>query len=100
MTISVIIPVYNVGELLRESVDSLISQLGDDCEVIIVDDGSTDNSGRLCDEYSGIKNVQVIHKTNGGLSSARNAGIDHASGQYLLFLDSDDYLRPGSLALL
>lgn len=100
MTISVIIPVYNVGELLRESVDSIISQLGDDCEVIIVDDGSTDNSGRLCDEYSGTKNVQVVHKTNGGLSSARNAGIDHASGQYLLFLDSDDYLRPGSLSLL
>lgn len=100
MTISVIIPVYNVGALLRKSVESVASQINDNHEIIIVDDGSTDDSGRICDEYLNIPNVTVIHKTNGGLSSARNAGIDHANGDYLLFLDSDDYLLPGSIDLL
>lgn len=100
MKISIIIPVYNVGELLRKSVESVLEQIQDDCEIIIVNDGSTDNSGAICDEYSSIANVHVIHKKNGGLSSARNAGIDSAKGEYLLFLDSDDYLRPGSIALL
>lgn len=100
MRISVIIPVYNVGELLRKSVGSVMDQIGEDTEIIIVDDGSTDDSGRICDEYLNIRNVSVIHKTNGGLSSARNAGIDHAYGDYLLFLDSDDYLLPGSIDLL
>lgn len=98
--ISVVIPVYNVGELLRKSVDSVVAQMGTDCEVIIVDDGSTDNSGEICDEYSHTANVKVIHKKNGGLSSARNVGIEVAEGDYLLFLDSDDYLRPGSIPLL
>lgn len=100
MRISVIIPVYNVGELLRKSVGSVMDQIGENAEIIIVDDGSTDDSGRICDEYLNIPNVSVIHKTNGGLSSARNAGIDHAHGDYLLFLDSDDYLLPGSIDLL
>ncbi len=100
MKITIIIPVYNVGELLRKSVESVLNQIQNDCEIIIVDDGSTDNSGRICDEYSSLTNVRVIHKTNGGLSSARNAGIDAANGNYLLFLDSDDYLRPGSIRLL
>lgn len=100
MRISVIIPVYNVGELLRKSVGSVMDQIGEDAEIIIVDDGSTDDSGRICDEYLNVPNVTVIHKTNGGLSSARNAGIDHAHGDYLLFLDSDDYLLPGSIDLL
>ena len=100
MRISIIIPVYNVGELLRKSVGSVMDQIGEDAEIIIVDDGSTDDSGRICDEYLNIPNVTVIHKTNGGLSSARNAGIDHANGDYLLFLDSDDYLIPGSIDLL
>lgn len=100
MNISVIIPVYNVGELLRNSVESILAQRDDNCEIIIVDDGSTDNSGVICDEYSYLPGVRIIHKENGGLSSARNAGIDVAKGDYLLFLDSDDYLRPGSIGLL
>lgn len=100
MTISVIIPVYNVGALLRKSVESVASQINDNHEIIIVDDGSTDDSGRICDEYLNVPNVTVIHKSNGGLSSARNAGIGHAHGDYLLFLDSDDYLLPGSIDLL
>lgn len=100
MNISVVIPVYNVGELLRNSVESILAQRDDNCELIIVDDGSTDNSGAICDEYSSLSGVRVIHKENGGLSSARNAGIDIAKGDYLLFLDSDDYFRPGSIGLL
>lgn len=100
MIISVIIPVYNVGALLRKSVNSVIAQMRDDCEIIIVDDGSSDDSGQICDEYSNSKNVRVIHKANGGLSSARNAGIEVAKGDFLLFLDSDDYIRPGSIELL
>lgn len=98
--ISVIIPVYNVGELLCRSVESVLSQLNNEHEIIIVDDGSTDNSGALCDRYAATKGIKVIHKKNGGLSSARNAGIDAAAGDYLMFLDSDDYLRPGSIQLL
>lgn len=100
MKISIVIPVYNVGELLHKSVDSVLPQTNSDCEIIIVDDGSTDDSGKICDEYSRFSNVRIIHKQNGGLSSARNVGIDIANGEYLLFLDSDDYLRPGSIALL
>ena len=100
MKISIIIPVYNVGELLRKSVDSVLPQINDHGEIIIVDDGSTDDSDKICDEYSGADNVTIIHKPNGGLSSARNAGIKVAKGDYLLFLDSDDYLRPGSIRLL
>lgn len=100
MKISIIIPVYNVGRLLCKSVDSILGQQHDNCEIIIVDDGSTDDSGRICDEYSGRPEITVIHKKNGGLSSARNAGIEKSKGDYLLFLDSDDYLRPGSITLL
>ena len=100
MKISVIIPVFNVGELLRKSVDSVLKQDYEDFEIIIVNDGSTDNSERICDEYALIPHITVIHKCNGGLSSARNSGIDIAKGEYILFLDSDDYLRPGSLSLL
>lgn len=99
MKISIVIPVYNVGELLHKSVDSVLSQNQNDCEIIIVDDGSTDGSGAMCDEYLIHPCVKVIHKKNGGLSSARNAGIDVAEGGYLMFLDSDDYLRPGSVDL-
>lgn len=98
--ISVIIPIYNIESELHHSVDSVISQLNDNWELILVDDGSSDMSGSICDSYSSHKKVKIIHKTNGGLSSARNAGIKAASGEYLLFLDGDDYLRPGSIAML
>lgn len=91
--VSVIIPVYNVEKYIRECVDSVIKQTYRDIEIILVDDGSTDSSGILCDEYA--KNdlrIKVIHKQNGGLSSARNAGIEIATGDYLTFVDSDDYI--------
>lgn len=90
--ISVIVPVYNVEKYLKQCVDSVLNQTYLDYEIILVDDGSKDNSGMLCDEYQKLSNkIKVIHKENGGLSSARNCGIRHASGEYLMFLDSDDY---------
>ncbi len=91
MLISVIIPVYNVGQFLRECVDCVLQQSYRHLQVILVDDGSTDDSGALCDNYvSQDKRVMVIHKPNGGLSDARNAGLARATGEYVLFLDADD----------
>lgn len=98
--ISIIIPVYNVAAVLKHSVESVLRQTDCDREVILVDDGSTDGSGDICDSYSHLSDVKVIHKMNGGLSSARNAGIEAAGGDYFLFLDSDDYLRDGTLSHL
>lgn len=90
--ISVIVPVYNVEKYISECAQSILMQTFDDYEIIFVDDGSPDNSGAICDEYAQkYKNVRVIHKTNGGLSDARNAGILSAKGEYLLFIDSDDF---------
>lgn len=89
---SIIIPVYKVEKYLNQCVDSVLSQTFEDYEIILVDDGSPDNCPLLCDEYS-VSNsrINVIHKPNGGLSSARNAGLDIAKGKYIIFLDSDDY---------
>lgn len=90
--ISVIIPVYNVEKYLRQCVDSVVCQSMPDYEILLIDDGSPDNSGSICDEYAAkYQNVRVIHKQNGGLSDARNCGIQNAVGEYLVFLDSDDY---------
>lgn len=100
MKISIVVPVYNVAEVMRRCVESVLPQMSDGAELILVDDGSTDGSAHICDEYAQTPGVTVIHKPNGGLSSARNAGIDAAKGDYLLFLDGDDYLRPGSIRLL
>ena len=89
---SVVIPIYNVEKFLNQCVDSVIAQSFRNIEIILVDDGSPDQCPQICDEYA--RNdcrVKVIHKKNGGLSDARNSGIDAARGQYLLFLDSDDY---------
>lgn len=89
---SIIIPVYKVEKYLNQCVDSVLSQTFNDYEIILVDDGSPDNCPLLCDEYSALNsNVKVIHKPNGGLSSARNAGLNIAKGKYVIFLDSDDY---------
>ena len=94
MVFSVIIPVYNVEKYLAECVDSVLGQTFTDFELILVDDGSKDASGALCDAYAAKDpRVKVIHKENGGQSTARNAGVDAASGQYALFLDSDDFIR-------
>ena len=92
MLFSIIIPIYNVEKYLKESVDSVLAQDFTDYELILVDDGSTDNSPAICDEYERkFTQVKVIHKANGGLSDARNSGIEEAQGDYLVFLDSDDF---------
>lgn len=89
---SIIVPVYNVENYLRDSIDSILEQTYKEYEIILIDDGSTDSSGVICDEYSEKdRRVRVFHQENQGLSVARNQGIDYAKGQYLLFLDSDDY---------
>lgn len=91
MFFSVVVPVYNVEKYLRECVDSILSQTFTDFELILVDDGSKDSSGAICDEYAQKDNrVKVIHKENGGQSTARNTGIKAANGQYAIFIDSDD----------
>ena len=93
LKVSVIVPVYNVERYLERCIDSVLNQTYRDFELILVDDGSTDSSGRICDEY-GEKDgrIKVIHKENGGVSTARNLALDHVSGDYIMFLDSDDAL--------
>lgn len=93
--VSVIVPVYNVNPYLRRCVDSLISQTLHDIEIILIDDGSTDGCSQTCDEYAGIDaRIRVVHQANAGLSEARNAGIDLARADYLMFVDSDDWVEP------
>ena len=93
MMVSVIIPIYNRQKYLARCFDSIINQTVSDLEVILVDDGSADDSGRICDVYAEKdKRFRVIHKENGGVSSARNSGIDMMSGDYCCFVDSDDYV--------
>ena len=95
MKFSVIIPVYNVEKYLCQCVDSITKQGLDNIEIILVDDGSTDSSPQICDAYQAKYDyVKVVQKPNGGLSSARNAGIEAAVGDYLIFLDSDDWWNP------
>ena len=90
--ISVIVPVYNRKETLERCVQSLRGQTYSDLEIILVDDGSTDGSGALCNALAREDvRIRVIHKENGGVSSARNAGMEAAKGEYLMFTDSDDY---------
>ncbi len=92
--ISVIVPVYNVEKYIRECLDSILSQTISSFELILVDDGSTDNSGQICDEYAQKDDrIRVFHKENGGLSSARNKGLDEVRGDYICFVDSDDRIR-------
>ena len=99
--ISVILPVYNVENYLQYAMDSLKKQTYKNFEIILVNDGSTDNSGKLCDKYSEkYSNVKVFHKENGGLSDARNFGVKKAKGEFITFLDPDDYLEVYSLELL
>lgn len=114
LKLSFIVPVYNVAPYLRKCVDSLLAQDYDDYEIILIDDGSTDESGVICDEYAAssfsaagtspfseadhsIIPIRVIHQVNAGLSAARNAGIRCANGAYLCFVDSDDYWQPNVL---
>ena len=91
--LSIIVPIYNVEKYLKECIDSLINQTYLNLEIILVDDGSTDSSGKIADEYKKIDNrIKVIHKTNGGLADARNKGLDVATGKYIAFVDSDDWI--------
>ena len=92
--ISVIVPVYKVEKYLHRCIDSILSQSFTDFELILVDDGSPDNCGKICDEYAQKDSrVRVFHKPNGGVSSARNLGLDNARGEWVTFIDSDDYIE-------
>lgn len=99
--VSIIIPIYNVEKYVHKTIDSVINQTEKDIEIILVDDGSTDGSGKICDEYAfKDERIRVIHKTNGGLSSARNAGIKVASSDYIMLLDGDDFLNAHAVSIL
>ena len=99
--ISVVVPVYNVEHYLKKCVDSICHQTYRNLEIILVDDGSTDCSGSLCDEFAtSDSRIRVIHKSNGGLSDARNAGMELASGEWWMFVDSDDYIAPDTAETL
>ena len=92
--VSIIIPVYNVEQYLDQCMETVLGQTYSNLDIILVDDGSKDKSSQMCDEYvAKDKRVKVLHKENGGLSSARNKGLELAKGQYIIFPDPDDYLE-------
>lgn len=91
--ISVVVPIYNVEKYIEKCIDSIINQTYTNLEIILVDDGSPDKCGKICDEYAKRdKRIKVIHKENGGVSSARNIGLDNLNGEYVTFIDADDYI--------
>lgn len=92
--ISVIVPIYNVEPYVRECIESLLAQTETDVEFLLIDDGSTDGSGAIADEYAKDARIRVFHLQNGGLSAARNFGIEHSRGEWLMFVDGDDYVLP------
>ena len=99
--ISVIVPVYNVEKYLEECVKSIIRQTYKNIEILLIDDGSTDNSGKVCDDFAeSDKRIKVFHKKNGGLSDARNYGVENASGKYVMFVDSDDIVAESIIEIL
>mgnify|MGYP001036038984 FL=1 len=99
--LSVIIPVYNVEQYLERCVLSVVYQTYHNLEILLIDDGSQDQSGKICDQLSQkYKRIRVIHKKNEGLSDARNKGLDLAKGEYITFLDSDDYIHPETYSIL
>lgn len=101
MKISVIIPVYNKAEYIGQCFKSIFAQAFDSFEVVAVDDGSTDNSGLLCDQWAQKEpRLKVLHTKNGGVTAARRQGVEHAVGEYIVFADADDMLLPGSLQIL
>lgn len=96
--LSFVIPVYNVEKYLKECINSILNQCDETCEIILVDDGSTDSSGLICDEYKDRNNdIKVIHTKNGGPSKARNIGLSYANGKYVFFVDSDDRVSDGAV---
>lgn len=99
--VSVLIPVYNAEQYIVRCIDSILNQTYPDLEVVLVNDGSTDNSGKICDEYaSQDSRVRVFHKKNSGVSETRNVALDNAQGNYILFVDSDDYIEPNMVEVL
>ena len=99
--VSIIVPVYNVEKYIEECIDSLINQTYKDIEVILVDDGSTDASGEICDRYAQKDSrVKVYHNENDGPSKARNFGLDKATGEFVTFVDSDDWIESEAIELL
>ena len=101
MKVSIIVPIYNTQKYLVRCLDSIISQTESDIEIILVDDGSTDGSGGICDAYAERdKRFRVLHKENGGVSSARNSGMDMMSGDYCCFVDSDDHISENYVSVL
>ena len=98
--ISIIIPMYNVEKYLRRCLDSVLHQTFTDWQAICVDDGSPDKSGEIAEEYASCdKRFVVVHKENGGLSDARNAGLPKATGEYIMYLDSDDFIHPQTMEI-
>lgn len=101
MKLSIIIPVYNVGKYITKCLDSIVCQLTEEVEVVIVDDGSTDNCPEICDNYSKqYNNIRIVHKQNGGLVSARKAGLEVSIGEYVMCVDGDDWLESNAITLL
>lgn len=99
--ITIVVPVYKVEKYLEKCINSILSQTYSNLEIILVDDGSPDNCGKMCDTYAKKDNrIKVIHKENGGLSDARNAGIEIAKGKYITFIDSDDYIEEDYIEFL
>lgn len=99
--ISIVVPIYKVEKYIRQSIDSILAQTYKDLEIILVDDGTPDNCGAICDDYAQKDSrIKVIHKTNGGLSDARNAGLRIATGDFIGFVDSDDWIEPDMFRIL
>ena len=95
MKISIIVPIYNAEIYLEKCLNSLVNQTYNNIEIILVNDGSKDNSGKICDQYGkNFANIIVLHKKNGGSASARNLGLSVAQGDYIAFVDADDYVNP------
>ena len=91
--VSIIVPVYKVEKYLDRCIQSILNQIEKDWELLLIDDGSPDNSGIICERYASVDSrIIVYHKTNGGVSSARNLGLDYAKGEWICFIDSDDYI--------
>ena len=100
-TVSIIVPIYKVEDFIRECIDSILAQTYPDFELILVDDGSPDDCGRICDDYAkGDNRIKVVHKVNGGLTSARNAGLEVAKGEWIMHVDGDDWIEPDMIESL
>ena len=99
--VSIIVPIYNIENYIRECIDSILAQTYPYFELILVDDGSPDNCGRICDDYAkGDNRIKVVHKVNGGISSARNAGLEVAKGEWIMHVDGDDWIEPDMIESL